>query len=420
MIFPYLFWSNSSDVHSTSDSPISLSHSESPRRSLTQFKSVFVGLLLTLISLILYLGGEFSSLKQGQNSSETQNFIFIPNVPGPEDMAIDFKHEFLYISSDPRRSVLKGGPELGEIYVINLQDLIPTPLPLTLLDEEKHLITQFFHPHGFDFLIHEGKGYLSIVNHHLGTLGALHGSQTIEKEIKHSIDVFEINSLSDPTTLTRVSQFTSPLLSSPNDVVALSPSEFYVTNDHGSTSKVGRLFETLTQRSWGSLLYGKQGHWKTAYEGIAFANGVEISADHKTVFVASANGDGLLVLEHSDPNKNVPQSQSQQEHGQLKQKERIKIQGALDNLSWNQEQTHLWLTLHPRPLRFLLHSKSPSIHSPTEVICLKWDLKNRGVSSFKTVLGKGMPVSGGSITVESHKALWVGNVFEEGIWKYVK
>ena len=362
--------------------------------------TLFVLFTLFMVFL-LFLGGEFESSQVGQRAIQCKK---IPQLPGAEDMVVDHAHQFIYLSIDDRRALLNGEKKQGGIHVVPMGSTSTQSRALSLVSPDLKPLTNRFHPHGIDMIEVQGEIWIWVVNHHFGLVPMEKAPPNYTYH--HSIDIFKVDNPNHPTQLILQQQLVSPLLTSPNDLVILSPQEAYVTNDHARQDPWGKAFETLTKRSWGGVVHYKDKKWHTAYEGIAFANGIEVTSDHRNVLVASANGDGLYNF-HRD------------QTGALQLHQQISMYESLDNLSWNQSQNELWVTAHPRTLRFLLHAMSSDFASPTVVFSTSFDAKKRLLSSLKVELGEKLPISGGSITVATSQYLWVGSIFESFILRCI-
>jgi arylesterase / paraoxonase len=356
-----------------------------------------VGIIILFMIFVLFLGGEFYSINEGNRAIQCTQ---INNLPGAEDMIADHHNKLIYVSIDDRRALLNGEKKRGEIHVISTHSSKHKPRSLPLVDHNLRPIKHRFHPHGIDLIEVDGEVWLWVVNHHFGLLSTQKPSA--DYPYSHSIDIFKVDHPQNPKHLILQQQLLSPLLTSPNDLVVLSPTEAYITNDHASRGPVGKMFETLTKRSWSGVVHYHQEQWKIAYQGIAFANGIEISKDHQNILVASANGDGLYNFH-------------KMKTGHLRLDQHIAMKNSLDNLSWNQSHDQVWITSHPRTLRFLLHALDGTIASPTISFSTHFNIKTHMLATPQLELGKGLPISGGSITIEADHHLWVGSVFESFI-----
>lgn len=351
-------------------------------------------ILFFLVLWALWSLGELTALSVGKTVTCEQQ----PTSPGVEDIAPDHGRGVLYLSADDRRGALAGESVQGKILVVTPPVSIPDPL--LILDEVDEPISLGFHPHGIDFIEERGRGYLWVVNHRRGIRGT--GLIGLDEGPNQSIELYEVDSLDRPTTLRRKKVFSHSTLTSPNDIVALSTSEFYVSIDHASTGGLGKLFEVISRRSWGGVLHYRDGQWEQVNQSTSFANGIELSADHKFLFLASANGDGLQVFKRSPS-------------GSLAWLAGYPLSRSIDNLIWDAENDRLWMASHPRPFRFLLHAVTPYFASPSEGISAAFDPVTGELTEWRTEVGEGLPISGSSVIVPLKDQIWVGSVFEEFI-----
>ncbi|KAJ2909068.1 hypothetical protein GGI21_002254 [Coemansia aciculifera] len=82
----------------------------------------------------------------------------------------------------------------------------------------------------------------------------------------------------------------SPLLSSPNDVVATSRNTFYATNDLRYKSGIMHKIEVLLGMPWGHVVYyGPDGVVRKAYSGIAYPNGIAKSPSGDLIYIAASS-----------------------------------------------------------------------------------------------------------------------------------
>ena len=90
-------------------------------------------------------------------------------------------------------------------------------------------------------------------------------------------------------------RFSHEGLTSPNDVVATGPRSFYVTNDtaSGRTSFRGKA-DFLLGRRTGSVMRFDGKRWSAVADGLAFPNGLALSADGRTLHVAEMRAKRLL------------------------------------------------------------------------------------------------------------------------------
>ena len=148
----------------------------------------------------------------------------VSGTPGPEDITIHPVTGMAFISSDDRRGLLQGGARAeGAIYGFDLRATDPQLVNLTKGFGEE------FHPHGIGLYLGEnGRASLFVVNH---------------RGNGHFVEVFDYME----RKLVHRASISGGLMNSPNDVIPVGPYRFYVTNDHGCTSELGRTLEDYLQ-----------------------------------------------------------------------------------------------------------------------------------------------------------------------------
>ncbi|KAJ2074342.1 hypothetical protein GGI09_008788, partial [Coemansia sp. S100] len=89
----------------------------------------------------------------------------------------------------------------------------------------------------------------------------------------------------------------SPLLFSPNDVVATSRSTFYATNDLRHKSGILHKIEVLLGMPWGHIVYyGPEGITSKAYSGIAYPNGIARSPNGALIYVSASSEPSIYAF----------------------------------------------------------------------------------------------------------------------------
>lgn len=180
---------------------------------------VVLAVILILIGIMavrtLHLAGAFKTIKPHTGCER----LVIGGMPGPEDITIHPKTGLAYISSDDRRARAAGRDVKGRVFVFDPKAEVPELRQLTLTEP------QDFHPHGISLFIHaDGRTLLFAVNHRA------EGS---------FVEIFEVAG----DALLHRESISHPLMFSPNDVLAVGPRSFYVTNDHGSRTPRGQMLE---------------------------------------------------------------------------------------------------------------------------------------------------------------------------------
>lgn len=335
----------------------------------------FLALLIVILARLL----PNMNLMQSIESVAYGECKVIPGPLGPEDFTIDHKRGLAFISADDRRQYIQSGQfgdaADGAIWTLDLNSEPATPVQM------KHDLEGPFHPHGI--ALYDGDTYeLYVVNH--------------VSKYEHEIDVFEIVSSSELKLRRRISY---PELIAPNDIIVLGQDRFLASNDHahprGTTWEKVEVFLTLP---WSSISYfdGNEGH--IAVEGLRMANGLALSPDQQTLYVAESTRSTLTRYRQSGSPK------------RWEKMDEVNIDAAIDNLEWYGPST-LLTGAHPQPLEFLKHTFDASHPSPSEVVAI--DVSHETMSSQTWMLDDGNLVSGSSVAARYGDDLYVGVVFEE-------
>lgn len=256
----------------------------------------------------------------------------IPGIQGPEDVTFDPDTGTAFVSSDDRRSAMAGKPVRGEIFRFDPTQPAQPPLALTGGQPGD------FHPHGISlYRAPDGKKRLFVINHRHTGGNAIEIYDVVDGSLKHAETV----------------QY--PELSSPNDILAVGERQFYATNDARFKTGFLWLIEALFARPWASVSYydGKTG--SIAARRLKYANGINISADGKTVYVAEVT------------RKTVSDYTRDSASGALTLGHRTRVKGGADNIELD-AQGRLWVAAHPDSLKFLGHARSAEKFSPVLVV----------------------------------------------------
>ncbi|KAJ1960545.1 hypothetical protein GGI12_003740 [Dipsacomyces acuminosporus] len=93
----------------------------------------------------------------------------------------------------------------------------------------------------------------------------------------------------------------SPLIRSPNSILAVSRRAFYVTNDLRYLGGKLRKIEEFFGMPWGNVVYhGDEGLVSIAYSGLSYPNGIARSPDHSLVYVACSSEPSVRTFRPSD------------------------------------------------------------------------------------------------------------------------
>lgn len=315
--------------------------------------------------------GEFKTLKPHFNGSCQK----IAGVVGAEDITIHPQTGVAFISSSDRRAIFRGEPTPGAIYAYDLNSAAPALKNLT------KNFARAFHPHGISLFLNENNAAsLFVVNHRGGD------------------EVVEIFDYQDSTLVPRES-IRGEWMNSPNDLVAVGPRQFYVTNDHGNVSAFGKTVEEYLQLARSYVLYYDGVAFKKVAGDLQYANGINVSHDGKTVYVGACVGLKINVYDR-DPAS-----------GDLAFRREIPLGTGVDNIELDAEG-NLWVAAHPQLLTFTKHAQDETKHSPSEVLKIKFAAD--GDDKIEQIyLNNGDEISGSSVGAVYENRLLIGSVFEK-------
>ena len=321
----------------------------------------------------MHSAGQFKTLEPHFSGSCT----VVPGIPGAEDITIHPRTGVAYITSADRRSVLAGGNGRGGIYAYELKAESPQLRNLTPAANED------FHPHGLSLYVGEdGRDVLYVVNHAGG---------------QHTIEIFDLvgDGLSHRGTLS------DPLLVSPNDLVAVGQDRLYVTNDHANAPGFARQMEDYLRRAISTVVFYDGERFVEAASGLRYPNGVNVSKDGKTLYVASTTG-GTVSVFRIDPESPV-----------LEERGAIETGTGLDNIEIDREDA-LWIGAHPKLLTFVQHTSDASRIAPSQVIRITAPGSD-APRVEEVLLSLGEDLSGSSVAAVRGERLLVGSVMDDGI-----
>ena len=337
------------------------------------FSLSVLGLLLT-ISIIytmfrLYSLGAFSDVEE----NALGKYEVLSDVDGPEALQVDHEAEVLYfINNNPCSAI----PATGAIYKLNLKK--------SGLQPELQLVTlSDFHPHGLSYFKDENGIFLATNNH--------------RQDGSHTVEIFKV--LSD-NTLEHLETISSDLLTSPNDLVAVSPRKFYVTIDGRSHDRTTRAIDTFLGRSTGSVLFYDGNKFIKAVDNLNFPNGIAINK-HLNTLVIGETLSGKLVFYQIVENY------------ALQYVDNLHIGVGIDNISFNKDFSNLYVSMHPNLLQLSKHMKNVDNPSASQVI--EFNYRTKGLKRiFET---DGRLISGVSASVFHNDCLYLGAVCDNVLLK---
>jgi len=252
--------------------------------------------------------------------------------PGTEDVTIDGDAGIAFVSADDRRATAAGKPVQGGIYALRLDgsDRVSKVSPDSFGE---------FHPHGISLWRGEdGAKRLFAINHTIGD--------------GHKVEVFDVGF---GGALLHVDTISFPEMTSPNDVLGVGPRSFYVTNDRGYRGGIMETLEAYLALPASSLAFYDGQSGKMALKGLTYANGVNMSADGRTVYISEFLRRRIGVYSR-DPAT-----------GALSLLRRYPVNTGPDNIEVAPDGA-LWVGGHSKVFDFVKHVEDASIVAPSHVI----------------------------------------------------
>lgn len=297
----------------------------------------------------------------------------VPGVTGGEDITIDHAWQQAFVSSDDRRAHQAGQPVPGRIFRLDMADPAAKPQDIT------PTLAFSFHPHGFSlYRDAQGGRRLFVVNH--------------REDGSEAVEIFRVP---QQGPLVHLRSVTYPALISPNDLVATGPEQFYATSDHGfARGHWLQRVEDYLGLPLASVSYfdGQQGTQVAG--GLRYANGINASADGRTLYVAEVTARRLQEFTVGSSPVDV-------------HKERQVFMGTgIDNLEWG-DDGYLWTAGHPKLFAFMVHAKNAQAPSPSHVI----RIDPKTLQPTDVMLNDGRDLSASSVAAVHKGTMLVGPVY---------
>lgn len=253
----------------------------------------------------------------------------VAGIAGPADLQIDPFTHLAFVSSRNREA---GEMARGAIHVLSIDD----PLAEDAWRDRTRGVPEIFEPEGVHFYADGNVRRLFVVN-----------------AAAKSVELYDVALNGD---LKHLETFHERRLTNPNDVVAVGPRSFYVSNDF-SVSRDSLLvrIEFITRAATGKLFFFDGRVWKVAAEDLRFASGVNVSPDGRRVYVAETSGGALKIFDREP------------ESGLLTLAETVPMDAAIDSINIDRAGT-LWIAAHPKPLLLALQKKDSKSRPPSLVM----------------------------------------------------
>jgi len=300
-------------------------------------------------------------------------------APGAEDVQIDPETNIAFITAMERRKWynegVAGSANSNGVYALDLSssDLnqIPSPVKVSPNDMED------FNPHGLYLWTGDNEKRLFVVNH--PTTGE---------------EIVEIFSVGEDNLLTHLESISFDAMHSPNDVLAVGPRQFYATNDKGYEGGIMETLEAYLALPFSSAVYFDGATGKIAAKGLTYANGINISPDGQTIYIAEFLKRKVSAFSRGDG-------------GVLKKIKSMKVPTGPDNLDVDADGI-IWTAGHTKVFDFLAHAKDSNAISPS--VAAKLDpTTGKSETVFVSVKGE---INGSSVGAVGAGKLVIGPVFD--------
>ena len=295
-------------------------------------------------------------------------------VTGAEDITIHPETGTAFISAHDRSALQAGRPSRGALYRYELNAEDPQLINLT------ESFDPGFNPHGISLYIRNGMTRLFVINHQMNS---------------EKVELFDYRK----GKLIHVDTVQGDLMHSPNDLLAVGPNSFYVSNDHGSKTALGRTLEDYLRMSRSNVLYYDGRDFSLAAKRIGYANGINMSADGRTLYVASTTRRKIRVFSRH------------KQSGKLSFEYDIGVKTGADNIEMD-KQNRLWVGAHPKLLTFSKHAADPTLLSPSQILIITIQ-GNKSYRVEEFWLDSGESLSGASVATVYGRSLLIGSVFDD-------
>jgi arylesterase/paraoxonase len=323
--------------------------------------------LVRLLMVVVPNSGVFAQLEDTLVDQCRRVEVF----PGAEDVAVDHELGVAFISADDRRASAKGEETQGGIFALRLDGS----------DRVSRVSADnfgAFHPHGISLWKGgEGQKRLFVVNH-----------ASLDE---HNVEIFDVGT---GGALIHIDSIAFDAMMSPNDVAAVGPREFYVTNDRGYQTGFMSQIEGYFGLPFASLAHFDGQTGRLALEGLVYANGVNVSGDGKTVYVAELLARRINAYDRL-------------EGGALKKTKSFRVPTAPDNIDVAPNGT-LYVAGHSKIFEFLKHVEDESAIAPSHAISVD---PASGVVNDVFIDTNGV-LNASSVAAASADQLIVGGVFD--------
>lgn len=342
--------------------------------------TLFLIVLSFIIIRAMTRAGEFSRLTPRFDGTCKD----IAGLAGAEDISLSADKTSIYISSVNRRAMANDNLVRGAIYKLPISG-IETISARTDLTQN---MPTAFAPVGISLWTSaEGKTTLMAVN---------------SANNKRSVEIFGVETNG---TLTHQKTVNIEGASRLNDVLAIGPDKFYVSNE--SDYKQGSIEEifaqTLDYDKTGAIYYYDGQKSEKLASGLTFANSLALSPSGDKLYATGTISRALFVYGRDKQNNTL-----------IKQEE-VFLGTGVDNL-FVEDDGRIWIAAHPKLYTLIGHFSDAKKTAPSQVIILEPNQNGKGGNIDQVYLSNGDDgFSGASVAVRSNNTMIMGSIFEDGI-----
>lgn len=317
----------------------------------------------------------FSGVFADYSNHESLSCERLAILPGAEDIVLIGEDDLYFSSTDRRPIPSDSEPGIYWLAGDGTMQLASTDAPDSF---QPHGIAQFADPDG---------SWIYAVSHD----GALYTNA----DAAHSIEVFAVVASG---VLRHERSIRHPALRSPNDIAVLSRDQIYVSNDWRFREGLGKLLENYLALPISDVVMISDTEAKVVATGLNFPNGVAISPDLETLWVAESRG--RAVTEYA-----IDQSS-----GDLAKRVRHPVDATPDNISLTQTGKLLIAGI-PNAFDFEKHSKGLTPTTPG----LVFELDPLTGKTRNVFYGDGSVISGVTVGLRTDSRLLMGTAFGEHV-----
>jgi arylesterase/paraoxonase len=207
----------------------------------------------------------------------------------------------------------------------------------------------------------------------------------------HSIELFAIAE----GQLRHLESIANLLFRSPNDIAAVGPRQFYVTNDRGYLDGIALQLERIFGWANSDVVYFDGQVASVVLDGLTFANGIQFAPRTERIFITETRANTLHIYRRS------------RDDGALTFANRTQVGRGPDNIDID-ENGNIWIATHPKAFKLRAHADRPESLSPSRVVRLRAD----GTGLEEIYVGTGEEFSAASVAAVYNGEMLLGTIFD--------